>query len=75
MNCFLNGGEVIFKNKANSDYTLTARGYFITDLAINYTQKRYEVGISIENRFNRQWDESQFEYISHLKGETAPVDR
>ena len=60
---------------ANSDYSLTACGYFITDLAVNYTQKRYEVGISIENLFNQQWDESQFEYVSQLKDETAPIDQ
>ncbi|HWZ03283.1 MAG TPA: TonB-dependent receptor, partial [Mucilaginibacter sp.] len=60
---------------ANNNYTLTARGYFITDVAVNYTRKRYEIGISIENLFNHQWDESQFEYITQLKGETKPVDQ
>jgi hypothetical protein len=74
----INGGinyRYLHNRAANSDYSLTARGYFITDLAVNYTQKRYEIGISIENLFNRQWDESQFDYISRLKGETAPVDQ
>ena len=74
----INGGisyRYLHNRAANSDYTLTARGYFITDLAVNYTQKRYEIGISIENLFNRQWDESQFEYITQLKGETTPVDQ
>jgi outer membrane receptor protein involved in Fe transport len=74
----LNGGisyRYLHNRAANSDYTLTARGYFITDLTVNYTQKQYEVGLAIENLFNRQWDESQFEYISQLKGETAPVDQ
>jgi len=74
----LNGGisyRYLHNRAANSDYTLTARGYFITDLSLNYTQKRYEIGIAIENLFNRQWDESQFEYTSQLKGETAPVDQ
>ncbi len=74
----INGGlsyRYLHNRAANSDYSLTARGYFITDLAINYTQKRYEIGLSIENLFNRKWDESQFEYITELKGETAPVDQ
>lgn len=73
----INGGisyRYLHDRAANSDYTLTARGYFITDLAVNYTQKRYELGIAIENLFNRQWDESQFEYTSQLKGEKTPVD-
>jgi hypothetical protein len=74
----INGGisyRYLHKRAANSDYTLTARGYFITDLTANYTQKKYEVGLAIENLFNRQWDESQFAYVSQLKGETAPVDQ
>lgn len=74
----INGGisyRYLHDRAANSDYSLTARGYFITDLAVNYTQKRYEIGISIENLFNRQWDESQFDYISQLKNETKPVDQ
>ncbi|WP_428327368.1 TonB-dependent receptor [Mucilaginibacter sp.] len=74
----INGGisyRYLHQRAANSDYSLTARGYFITDLAINYTQKRYEVGLAIENLFNKQWDEAQFEYTSQLKGETKPVDQ
>jgi hypothetical protein len=58
-------------------------GYNISDsskIEVQYayqqnTRKRYEVGIAIENLFNRQWDEAQFEYISQLKGETAPVNQ
>ena len=59
---------------ANEDYTLTALGYWVTDLTVNYTRKKYEVGISVENLFNVSWNESQFEYISRLKNETQPVD-
>jgi hypothetical protein len=72
----LNGGisyRYLHDRPADSGDEFTARGYFITDLAVNYTRKRYEVGLAIENLFNRQWDESQFEYTSQLKGETAPV--
>jgi hypothetical protein len=74
----INGGisyRYLHDRAANEDYTLTARGYFITDLTINYTRKKYEIGVAIENLFNRQWDESQFEYTSELKGETKPVDQ
>jgi hypothetical protein len=71
----INGGisyRYLHDRAANSDYSLTARGYFITDLTANYTRKRYEVGLAIENLFNQAWDESQFEYVSQLKNETAP---
>ncbi|MDR3695224.1 TonB-dependent receptor domain-containing protein [Mucilaginibacter sp.] len=74
----INGGisyRYLHDRAANTGYSLTARGYFITDLTVNYTQKSYEIGIAIENLFNRRWDEAQFEYTSQLKGETAPVDQ
>lgn len=74
----LNGGlsyRYLHDRAANTDYSLTARGYFITDLTINYTRKKYEVGLAIENLFNRRWDEAQFEYTSQLKNEKAPVDQ
>jgi hypothetical protein len=74
----LNGGisyRYLHNRAANNDYSLTARGYFITDLTVNYTQKRYEIGLAIENLFNHQWDEAQFEYTSQLKNEKAPVDQ
>lgn len=74
----INGGisyRYLHNRAANSDYSLTARGYFITDLAINYTLQRYEAGLTIENLFNRQWDEAQFEYTSRLPNEKAAVDQ
>jgi len=73
----LNGGlsyRYMHNRPANEDYSLTAVGYFITDLTANYTKKKFELGISIENLFNQSWDEAQFAYLSRLKHETAPVD-
>ncbi len=73
----LNGGvsyRWLANRAGNGDYTLTAKGYFVTDLTANYTTKKYEVGIAIENLLNVQWNEAQFEYVSRLKYETAPVD-
>jgi hypothetical protein len=59
---------------ANSTYTLTALGYFVTDLAVNYTRPKYELGLAVENLFNLRWNESQFEYSSRFRNETRPVD-
>jgi hypothetical protein len=72
-----NGGigyRYLHDRPANEDYTLTAKGYFLTDLTANYTKKKYEIGISVENLFNQKWYESQVEYVSRLKHETAAVD-
>jgi CarboxypepD_reg-like domain/TonB-dependent Receptor Plug Domain len=73
----LNGGisyRYLHNRAANSTYTLTALGYWVTDLAVNYTKKKYELGLSVENLLNTTWNESQFEYVSRLKYETQPVD-
>ncbi|MDQ6608287.1 MAG: TonB-dependent receptor [Bacteroidota bacterium] len=72
-----NGGmsyRYLHDRSANGDYSLTAKGYFLTDLTANYTKKKYEVGISIENLLDVKWYESQIEYESRLKYETASVD-
>jgi hypothetical protein len=59
---------------ANSDYSLTAVGYFVTDLRLNYTKKKFEIGLAIDNVLNTKWKETQFDTITRLKGESAPVD-
>ncbi|QQL50228.1 TonB-dependent receptor [Mucilaginibacter ginkgonis] len=56
---------------ANEDYSLTATGYFINDLVLNYTKGKYEIGITINNLFNVRWKETQFETITRLKSQAA----
>jgi hypothetical protein len=72
-----NGGisyRYMHDRPGNKTNTLTAVGYFITDGTVNYTRRKYEIGLSIENLLNTEWKESQFEELSRLKYETAPVD-
>lgn len=59
---------------ANEDYSLTATGYFIADAVLQYTWKRYTLGVSAENMLNTQWKEAQFATESRLLGESAPVE-
>ena len=59
---------------ANENYSLTAVGYFITDFVLNYTKKKYEIGLTVNNIFNTKWKETQFDTVTRLKGEAAPVD-
>src|SRR5581483_9221856 len=66
--------RVIGDRPANEASTLVAKGYFITDAIVNYSQKTWELGISIENIFNTQWKEAQFDTRSRLKNEAAPVE-
>lgn len=72
----INGGisyRLIEDRPANEDNTITAKGYFVVDVSVNYTKPKYEVGIAIENMLNTTWNEAQFATESRLKDEPAPV--
>ena len=58
---------------ANEDNSVVAKGYFVTDAAINYTKKKWEAGIAIQNLFDVKWKETQFDTESRLQNEPAPV--
>jgi hypothetical protein len=71
-----NGGisyRYIKSRPANQDGSIIAKGYFIIDGSINYTKKRYEIGLAIENMLNAKWNEAQFATESQLQGESSPV--
>ncbi|WP_138991406.1 TonB-dependent receptor [Larkinella sp. C7] len=59
---------------ANEDNSIVAQSYFVTDLQVNYTRPRYQVGLSVQNLLNTRWKETQFATESRLRGETAPVN-
>jgi CarboxypepD_reg-like domain/TonB-dependent Receptor Plug Domain len=59
---------------ANENNSLVAQGYFVSDLTVFYTKKKFELGIEIQNLFNTQWREEQFEVSSRMKNEPAPVN-
>ena len=59
---------------ANENYSLSAAGYFVNDFVLNYTQKKYEIGLTVNNIFSVKWKETQFETLSRLKNEATPVD-
>ena len=58
---------------ANELNTVKARGYFITDMLIAYAMKSFEFSVSVENIFNREWREAQFDTESRLQFEPQPV--
>lgn len=59
---------------ANEDNSIVARGYMVSDMNINYEMKHFIFGISIENIFNTEWNETQFATESQLKNETQAVE-
>ncbi len=58
---------------ANEDKSVIAKGYFVADAAINYTEKKWEAGLAIQNVFDVKWKETQFDTESRLQNEPAPV--
>lgn len=63
------------KNRpANENNSITAKGYFITDLIVNYDYKKISFSISIDNLFNTDWNETQFATLTRMKNEIQPVE-
>lgn len=58
---------------ANEDYSLTAKGYCITDVNASYTWKNFTFGAIIENLFNAKWREAQFATETLIPGDKEPV--
>ena len=63
----------ISNRPANEDYSLTAKGYCITDLNASYTLGKVTVGAIIENLFNTKWREAQFATETLIPGDKEPV--
>ncbi len=59
---------------ANEDNSIVAKGYFISDINMNYEIKNITFGIAIENIFNSKWNETQFATESRLQNESNSVE-
>lgn len=59
---------------ANDDNSIVADGYFITDLNAGYTLSSLTLGITIENIFDNDWNETQFATTSRLSFEPTPIE-
>ena len=58
---------------ANEDNSITAKGYMVADVNINYEIKNFVFGIAVDNIFNTKWNETQFATESRLQNESQPV--
>ena len=58
---------------ANELNMVEAEGYFINDMLFAYSRKKIELTISVENVFNCEWREAQFDTESRLQYESQPV--
>ena len=73
----LNGSlryRYVGRRPGNEDYSLTATGYFITDAVLNFTKRKYEIGLVVNNVLNTKWKETQFDTETRLKNEPSSVN-
>ncbi|TGE27115.1 TonB-dependent receptor [Hymenobacter metallicola] len=56
---------------ANEYNSVRARGYFLLDAVVSYTRRHFQVGASIENLLNVEWNQAQFDTQSRLPEEAA----
>lgn len=59
---------------ANEDNSIIAIGYSIVDFNAGYQWQNFDLGLSIQNIFNSDWNETQFATETRLKNELQPVD-
>jgi hypothetical protein len=59
---------------ANEDNSIVAKGYMVTDANINYQWNAMTFGVTVENLFNTEWNETQFATESQLQNETESVE-
>ncbi len=58
---------------ANEDNSVTAEGQFVTDVLAGLRKAKYELSLSVQNVFDTQYNDAQFETESRLRDEPAPV--
>jgi TonB-dependent Receptor Plug Domain/CarboxypepD_reg-like domain len=66
--------RILGKRPANNDYSLTAKGYTVSDFNVGYTKSRYSLGCVIQNIFNAAWNETQFATSSRLQNEPEAIN-
>ncbi|MYG00176.1 hypothetical protein F4212_13735 [Candidatus Poribacteria bacterium] len=58
---------------ANEDNSVTAEGYTVVHLGLSYTNGNTKYFVNLENLFNVDWNEAQFDTESRLRNEAEPV--
>lgn len=58
---------------ATEDNTIKAQGYFVNDLVLAYGKKNWELNLQVQNVFDTEWNEAQFETETRLRDESSSV--
>jgi outer membrane receptor for Fe3+-dicitrate len=65
--------RLVGERAANEGNTVRALGYNVVDLSAFYKKTRFNIGFSVENLLNTEWNEAQFDTESRLRGEANSV--
>ena len=58
---------------ANEDSSVTAEGHTLVNVGLSYAFGPFKYFVTVENLFDVEWNEAQFDTESRLVGETSPV--
>lgn len=58
---------------ATEDNSIKAEGYLVNDLVLAYGKRNWEVNLQIQNLFDTDWNEAQFETETRLRNEPNSV--
>ncbi len=58
---------------ASEDNSTTAQSYTVCDLTGMYTRKKWELGFQVQNLFDVDWKEAQFDTQTRLRNEPAGI--
>jgi outer membrane receptor protein involved in Fe transport len=61
------------KRPANEDNSTVAKGYTVLDAAFLYVTRRLDLGITVENVLDTEWNQAQFDTTSRLFNENQEV--
>jgi len=56
------------------DNSIRARGYLLLDAVLSHTRPHHQVGATVQNLLNAEWDEAQFATDSRLRGEITSAN-
>jgi len=65
--------RILDNRPANEDNSTIAKGYTVLDAALLYVTKRLDLGITIENLLDTEWNQAQFDITSRLFNENQEV--
>ncbi|WP_146105255.1 hypothetical protein [Polaribacter butkevichii] len=60
-----------------SKFSITPENFYndyATNFVVKYAIPKYQIGVSLENLFDKEWREALFYNSSLLQGKTIPVD-